>query len=219
METTGSLLGARLGWRAYALSGGSLLCPLRLSYYSGYSPTVRSMYRLSISLRKTNSPAAALFLHPARNGALGFRKSLSKNRPYHGIFRLSDDNGSGLVTLDVFRHTLNMLGAKLTPDEAQMVADRLAARTDGLVDYEGLYRMLLETPPPQVILFFKTKRKGRHSVFSAVPTVLCIVGEHASQSSLSRDVSCVVSVRRRRDTLKERFGIDSMNQSATLTLF
>lgn len=66
------------------------------------------------------------------------------------MFRLSDDTGSGLVTIDVFRHTLNMLGAKLTPDEAQMVADRLAARADGLVDYEGLYRLLLETSPPQV---------------------------------------------------------------------
>lgn len=31
-----------------------------------------------------------------------------------------------------------------------MVADRLAARTDGLVDYEELYRLLLEVPPPQV---------------------------------------------------------------------
>lgn len=55
------------------------------------------------------------------------------------------------MTLDTFRHTLNMLGAKLTQDEAQMVSDKLAARTDGLVDYEGLYRLLLQTPPPQVI--------------------------------------------------------------------
>lgn len=39
---------------------------------------------------------------------------MSKNRPYHGMFRLSDDTGSGLTTLDVFRHTLNMLGARLT---------------------------------------------------------------------------------------------------------
>lgn len=31
-----------------------------------------------------------------------------------------------------------------------MVADRLGARTDGLVDYEELYRLLLKTPPPQV---------------------------------------------------------------------
>ncbi|CAM9842968.1 unnamed protein product [Pylaiella littoralis] len=78
-------------------------------------------------------------------------QSLSKNRPYHGIFRLSDDTGSGLTTLDVFQHSLNMLGSKLTKacDEAQMVADRLAARTDGLVDYEELYRLLLETPPPK----------------------------------------------------------------------
>eukprot|EP00903_Cladosiphon_okamuranus_P013950 g12974.t1 len=76
-------------------------------------------------------------------------QSLSRNRPYHGMFRLSDDTGSGLVTPDVFRHTLNMLGSRLTQDEAQMVADRLAARPDGLVDYEELYRLLLKTPPPQ----------------------------------------------------------------------
>ena len=77
-------------------------------------------------------------------------QSLARNRPYHGLFRLSDDTGSGLVTMDTLKHTLNMLGAKLTQDETQMVADRLAARTDGLVDYEGLYRLLLECPPPQV---------------------------------------------------------------------
>lgn len=41
-------------------------------------------------------------------------------------------------------------GKRTTQDEAQMVADRLAARTDGLVDYEELYRLLLETPPPKV---------------------------------------------------------------------
>ncbi|CAM9389683.1 unnamed protein product, partial [Laminaria digitata] len=76
-------------------------------------------------------------------------QSLARNRPYHGLFRLSDDTGSGLVTVDILKHTLNMLGVKLTQDEAQMVADRLAARTDGLVDYEGLYRLLLESPPPQ----------------------------------------------------------------------
>ncbi|CAM9175845.1 unnamed protein product [Hapterophycus canaliculatus] len=76
-------------------------------------------------------------------------QSLLKNRPYHGMFRLSDENGSGLVTIDALRHTLNMLGAKLTQDEAKMVSDRLAVRTDGLVDYEELYRLLLETPPPQ----------------------------------------------------------------------
>ncbi|CAM9910415.1 unnamed protein product, partial [Ascophyllum nodosum] len=75
-------------------------------------------------------------------------QSLAKNRPFHGMFRLSDHAGTGLVTLDAFRHTLNMLGAKLSQDEAQMVADRLAARADGLVDYEGLYRLLLDTPPP-----------------------------------------------------------------------
>lgn len=78
------------------------------------------------------------------------RQSLARNRPYHGLFRLSDDTGSGLVTMDALKHTLNMLGAKVTPDEAQMVADRLAARTDGLVDYEGLYRLLLASPPPPV---------------------------------------------------------------------
>ena len=48
------------------------------------------------------------------------------------------------------RHTCNMMGARLTSEEAQMVADKLAARADGLVDYEGLYRLLLETPPPEV---------------------------------------------------------------------
>lgn len=42
---------------------------------------------------------------------------------------------------------LTILGVQ---DEAQMVADRLAVRTDGLVDYEELYRLLLKTPPPQV---------------------------------------------------------------------
>lgn len=77
-------------------------------------------------------------------------QSLTKNRPFHGMFRLSDHAGSGLVTLDAFRHTLNMLGARLTQDEAQIVTNKLTTRTDGLVDYEGLYRLLLNTPPPQV---------------------------------------------------------------------
>lgn len=67
------------------------------------------------------------------------------------MFRLSDDAATGLVTLEALRHTLNMLGAKLTQDEAQMAADKLAARADGLVDYEELYRLLLETTPPQVM--------------------------------------------------------------------
>ena len=73
------------------------------------------------------------------------------------MFRLSDHAGTGLVTLDAFRHTLNMLGAKLSQDEAQMVADRLAARADGLVDYEGLYRLLLDTPPPPVSSWTKER--------------------------------------------------------------
>lgn len=38
-----------------------------------------------------------------------------------------------------------------------MVTDRLAARTDGLVDYEELYRLLLKTPPPQVTDQFSSK--------------------------------------------------------------
>lgn len=43
-----------------------------------------------------------------------------------------------------------MMGARLTEDEAKIVADKLPTRADGMVDYEGLYRLLLETPPPQV---------------------------------------------------------------------
>lgn len=81
-----------------------------------------------------------------------YQQSLAKNRPYHGLFRLSDEGGSGLVTLEALRHTLNMLGARLSEDETRMVADKLPAaeRSDGMVDYEGLYRLLLETPPPPV---------------------------------------------------------------------
>lgn len=59
------------------------------------------------------------------------RLSLSKHQPNFVYFALFD-------------YTLSI------QDEAQMVADRLAARTDGLVDYEELYRLLLKTPPPQV---------------------------------------------------------------------
>ncbi|CAM9186272.1 unnamed protein product, partial [Ectocarpus fasciculatus] len=96
--------------------------------------------------KKAKGEETSPILHRIQEAIL---QSLSRNRPYHGMFRLSDDTGSGLVTLDVFRHTLNMLGSRLTQDEAQMVADRLAARTDGLADYEELYRLLLKTPPPQ----------------------------------------------------------------------
>lgn len=77
-------------------------------------------------------------------------QSVARNRPYHALFRLSDESNTGLVTLEAMRHTCNMMGATLTQDEAQMVVDKLAARADGMVDYEGLYRLLLETPPPQV---------------------------------------------------------------------
>lgn len=41
-----------------------------------------------------------------------------------------------------------------------MVADRLAARTDGLVDYEELYRLLLKTPPQQVRRQFPKKSES-----------------------------------------------------------
>lgn len=95
-------------------------------------------------------------LSPMKHGSCpSLAQSLAKNRPFHGMFRLSDHAGSGLVTLDAFRHTLNMLGAKLTQDEAQIVSNKLATRTDGLVDYEGLYRLLLDTPPPQVIAMLR----------------------------------------------------------------
>lgn len=43
-----------------------------------------------------------------------------------------------------------MMGARVTGEEAQAVADKLPERPDKMVDYEGLYRLLLETPPPQV---------------------------------------------------------------------
>lgn len=46
-----------------------------------------------------------------------------------------------------------------------MVADTLAARTDGLVDYEELYRLLLKTPPPQV----NHRELNTNKIYFAVP--------------------------------------------------
>ncbi|CAM9546042.1 unnamed protein product, partial [Phaeothamnion confervicola] len=74
--------------------------------------------------------------------------SLARGRPYHGLFRLSDEAASGLVPTEAFGHTLRMLGPTLSKEEAQMVADALPARADAMVDYEELYRLLLRTPPP-----------------------------------------------------------------------
>lgn len=85
-----------------------------------------------------------------RTPTVTLQQSTAKNKPYHGLFRLSDDAHTGLVSLEALRHTLNMMGARLSQDEAKMVAGKLAQRADGMVDYEGLYRLLLGTPPPEV---------------------------------------------------------------------
>lgn len=65
-------------------------------------------------------------------------------------------------------------------DEAQMVADRLAARTDGLADYEELYRLLLKTPPPQVqsspttlsLLSMTMDARTNHSFFNLMTPII-----------------------------------------------
>eukprot|EP00904_Undaria_pinnatifida_P002651 jgi/Undpi1/12387/HiC_scaffold_5.g02059.m1 len=72
-------------------------------------------------------------------------QSLVKNRPYHGLFRLSDDTGSGLVTLEALKHTLNMMGAKITQDEAQMHLCARPLRTP----YSGGGALIW--PPPAVL--------------------------------------------------------------------
>lgn len=50
-----------------------------------------------------------------------YKQSSARGRPYHGLFSLSDDQRSGLVTLDGFRHTLRMLGCRLKDAEAAQV--------------------------------------------------------------------------------------------------
>jgi Ca2+-binding EF-hand superfamily protein len=75
--------------------------------------------------------------------------SAARGKPYHNLFYLSDENRSGLVSLDAFRVTLHMLGYHPTSEQERALVAMLTSRKDGMVDYEELHRVLMQHPPPR----------------------------------------------------------------------
>jgi hypothetical protein len=48
-------------------------------------------------------------------------QSNARGKPYHAMFRLSDDTLSGLVSIDTFKHTLRMMGCSSLSDDAASI--------------------------------------------------------------------------------------------------
>ncbi|KAG5183282.1 hypothetical protein JKP88DRAFT_241452 [Tribonema minus] len=118
----------------------------------------------------SKKPSQALdlpsILHQLQEAIL---QSNARGRPYHGLFALSDEHRSGLVQLDALKHTLGMLGCRLQDADVLkalksipathrarfthvQIVKALPERSDGMVDFEELYRLLLRTPPPMHLM-------------------------------------------------------------------
>jgi len=66
---------------------------------------------------------------------------------YAMIFARHDPSGSGVVTKDGLVGAFRSIGCYLADDEVNMVSKRLKSRGDGMLDYNDLYQVLLQTTP------------------------------------------------------------------------
>eukprot|EP00611_Tribonema_gayanum_P013061 TRINITY_DN2382_c0_g1_i1.p1 TRINITY_DN2382_c0_g1~~TRINITY_DN2382_c0_g1_i1.p1 ORF type:complete len:1787 (+),score=415.93 TRINITY_DN2382_c0_g1_i1:3-5363(+) len=101
------------------------------------------------SKKPSQAPDLPSILHQLQEAIL---QSNARGRPYHGLFALSDEHRSGLVQLDALKHTLGMLGCRLQDADVLKIIKALPERSDGMVDFEELYRLLLRTPPPMHLM-------------------------------------------------------------------
>jgi len=72
--------------------------------------------------------------------------SLMKGKSYHGLFALSDEMQTGIVSRTAFEHTLNMLGCNLEVEEMDDLVAVLPQRSDDKIEYDELYHLILRTP-------------------------------------------------------------------------
>ena len=71
----------------------------------------------------------------------------SSGGSYGMIFVRCDPSGSGLVTKDAFIGAFRGIGCFLSEDEVSCIGGRLKSRRDGMLDYNDLYQVLLQTTP------------------------------------------------------------------------
>ncbi len=74
-------------------------------------------------------------------------RSALDGKTFYVLFGLSDEAKTGLVTRDALRVTLCMLGCRLSDKDEEILLNALPA-CDGMVDYEALYRQLMNHPSP-----------------------------------------------------------------------